>query len=130
VKRDFGGNFGYACFGETFKEPLTYLLSSLTSVLERNIQIELYRVLKNFIEKKFSYNGTEFVDVKFEPTINGRPDLVVEAIDKGKKIALLVIETKRKVPFIDRKFDPYSIDVIRQAPLVMLLNWCSIFCNM
>jgi len=87
----------------------------LTSVLERNIQIELYRVLKNFIEKKFSYNGIEFVDVKFEPTINGRPDLVVEAIDKGKKIALLVIETKRKVPFIDRKFDPYSIDVIRQA---------------
>jgi type I restriction-modification system DNA methylase subunit len=84
-------------------------------VLERNIQIELYRVLKNFIEKKFSYNGIEFVDVKFEPTINGRPDLVVEAIDKGKKIALLVIETKRKVPFIDRKFDPYSIDVIRQA---------------
>ena len=87
----------------------------MTSVLERNIQIELYRVLKNFIEKKFSYNGIEFVDVKFEPTINGRPDLVVEAIDKGKKIALLVIETKRKVPFIDRKFDPYSIDVIRQA---------------
>ena len=87
----------------------------MTSVLERNIQIELYRVLKNFIEKKFSYNGIEFVDVKFEPTIDGRPDLVVEAIDKGKKIALLVIETKRKVPFIDRKFDPYSIDVIRQA---------------
>ncbi|MEM3874694.1 MAG: N-6 DNA methylase [Candidatus Bathyarchaeia archaeon] len=41
--------------------------------------------------------------------------MVVEAIDKGKKIPLLVIETKRKVPFIDRKFDPYSIDVIRQA---------------
>jgi len=87
----------------------------LTSVLERNIQIELYRVLKNFIEKKFSYNGIEFVDIKYEPTINGRPDLVVEAIDKGKKIPLLVIETKRKVPYIDRKFDPYSIDVIKQA---------------
>jgi predicted type IV restriction endonuclease len=27
----------------------------------------------------------------------------------------LVIETKRKVPFIDRKFYPYSKDVIRQA---------------
>jgi len=87
----------------------------LTSVLERNIQIELYRILKNFIEKKFSYNGIEFVDIKYEPTINGRPDLVVEAIDKGKKIPLLVIETKRKVPYIDRKFDPYSIDVIKQA---------------
>ena len=44
-----------------------------------------------------------------------RPDLVVEAIDKGKKLSLLVIETKRKVPFIDRKFDPYSKDVIKQA---------------
>ncbi|MEM3617342.1 MAG: N-6 DNA methylase [Candidatus Bathyarchaeia archaeon] len=84
-------------------------------MLERNIQVELYRILKNLIAQKFSYNDIEFVDVRFEPTINGRPDLVVEAIDKGKKIPLLVIETKRKVPFIDRKFDPYSIDVIRQA---------------
>jgi type I restriction-modification system DNA methylase subunit len=84
-------------------------------VLERNIQIELYRILQNLVAKKFTYNDIEFVDVKFEPTINGRPDLVVEAIDKGRKMPLLVIETKRKVPFIDRKFDPYSIDVIRQA---------------
>ncbi|MBC7112559.1 MAG: N-6 DNA methylase [Candidatus Methanomethyliales bacterium] len=84
-------------------------------MLERNIQVELYRVLQNLIAKKFSYNDIEFVGVRFEPTINGRPDLVVEAIEKGKKISLLVIETKRKVPFIDRKFDPYSIDVIRQA---------------
>jgi type I restriction-modification system DNA methylase subunit len=82
---------------------------------ERNIQVELYRILQNVIAKKLSYNGVEFVGVKFEPTINGRPDLVVEAIDKGRKIPILVIETKRKVPFIDRKFDPYSIDVIRQA---------------
>jgi len=87
----------------------------LNSVTERNIQIELYRILKNLIEKKFSYNDIEFSDVRYEPTINGRPDLVVESIDKGKKIPLLVIETKRKVPYIDRKFDPYSIDVIRQA---------------
>ncbi|MBO3757966.1 MAG: N-6 DNA methylase, partial [Candidatus Brockarchaeota archaeon] len=87
----------------------------MTSVLERNIQVELYRILKNLIVQKVSYNNIEFVDVRFEPTINGRPDLVVEAIEKGKKISLLVIETKRKVPFIDRKFDPYSKDVIRQA---------------
>jgi type I restriction-modification system DNA methylase subunit len=87
----------------------------LTSVLERNIQIELYRILQNLIEKKFSFNDIEFVGVRYEPTINGRPDLVVEAIDKGKKIPILVIETKRKVPFVDRKFDPYSKDVIRQA---------------
>ncbi|MEM3459514.1 MAG: N-6 DNA methylase [Candidatus Bathyarchaeia archaeon] len=84
-------------------------------MLERNIQIELYRVLQNLVAKKFSYNDIEFVGVRFEPTINGRPDLVVEAIDKGKKLSLLVIETKRKVPFVDRKFDPYSKDVIRQA---------------
>jgi len=87
----------------------------LTSVLERNIQIELYRIFQNLVAKKFSYNDVEFTGVRFEPTIDGRPDLVVEAIDKGKKMSLLVIETKRKVPFIDRKFDPYSIDVIRQA---------------
>jgi type I restriction-modification system DNA methylase subunit len=88
---------------------------NLTSVLERNIQIELYRILQNLVANKFTFNDIEFTSVKYEPTINGRPDLVVEAIDKGKKMSLLVIETKRKVPFIDRKFDPYSKDVIRQA---------------
>jgi type I restriction-modification system DNA methylase subunit len=87
----------------------------LTSVLERNIQVELYRILQNLVANKFSYNDIEFVGVRFEPTINGRPDLVVDAIDKGKKMSLIVIETKRKVPFIDRKFDPYSKDVIKQA---------------
>jgi type I restriction-modification system DNA methylase subunit len=90
-------------------------ISRLISVLEKNIQIELYRVLKNLVAKKFSFNNIEFVGVKFEPTINGRPDLVVEAIDRGEKLNLLVIETKRKVPFIDHKFDPYSTDVIKQA---------------
>lgn len=60
----------------------------MSSVPERNIQVELYRILKNVIAQKFSFNGIEFVDVRFEPTINGRPDLVVEAIDKGKRISL------------------------------------------
>ena len=87
----------------------------MSTTPERNIQIELYRILQNLIAKKFSFSGIEFIGVKFEPTINGRPDLIVEAIDKGKKLSLLVIETKRKVPFIDRKFDPYSKDVIKQA---------------
>jgi len=87
----------------------------LTSVPERNIQIELYRIIKNLITQEFSSNNIELTGVKFEPTINGRPDLVIEAIEKGKKLSLLVIETKRKVPFVDRKFDPYSKDVIRQA---------------
>lgn len=84
-------------------------------MLERNIQIELYRILQNLVASKFTFNNIEFTGVKFEPSINGRPDLVVEAIDKGKKLSLLVIETKRKVPFVDRKFDPYSKDVIKQA---------------
>jgi type I restriction-modification system DNA methylase subunit len=86
-----------------------------TSVNERKIQIELYRILQNIISKRFSVDNIEFTGIRYEPTINGRPDLVVEAIDKGKKLSLLVIETKRKVPFIDRKFDPYSKDVIKQA---------------
>ena len=84
-------------------------------VVERNIQIELYRILQNLVVKKFAFDDVEFSGVKFEPTINGRPDLVVEAIDKGKRLSLLVIETKRKVPFTDRKFDPYSKDVLKQA---------------
>ncbi|MEM3577210.1 MAG: N-6 DNA methylase [Candidatus Bathyarchaeia archaeon] len=84
-------------------------------VPERSIHVELYRVFKNVIAQKFSVNDIEFVNVSFEPTIDGRPDLVIEAIEKGRKISLLVIETKRKVPFVDPKFDPYSKDVIRQA---------------
>jgi type I restriction-modification system DNA methylase subunit/6-pyruvoyl-tetrahydropterin synthase len=87
----------------------------LSSTTERNIQVELYRNFQNLIVKKFTSNDIEFVGVDFEPVINGRPDLVIKAVDKGKNIPLLVIETKRKVPFVDRKFDPYSKDVIRQA---------------
>lgn len=42
-------------------------------MLKRNIQIELYRILQNLVAGKFSYNDIEFVDVRFEPTITGRP---------------------------------------------------------
>jgi hypothetical protein len=62
----------------------------LTSVLGRNIQIELYRILQNLVAK-FSFNDIEFTGVRFKPTINGRLDLVVEVIDKGKKLSLFVI---------------------------------------
>ncbi len=43
--------------------------------------------------------------------------MVIEAVEKTKarKLPLLVIETKRKVPYRDPRFDPYSIDVIKQA---------------
>ena len=39
----------------------------MTSMLERNIQTELYRVLQNLINKKFSVDDVEFVGVRFEP---------------------------------------------------------------
>ena len=45
-------------------------------MLERNIQVELYCILQNLVARKFSYDDVEFVGVRFEPTINDRPDLV------------------------------------------------------
>jgi hypothetical protein len=36
--------------------------------------------------------------VVFEPNIDGRLDMVVEAVEKDKGIPILIIETKRKVP--------------------------------
>jgi len=88
----------------------------LSSVPERRIQIDLYYFLRGTISKGFRYEDVEFVDVKFEePSIDGRPDLVVFARERGKEIPILVIETKRKVPYIEPKFDPFSKDVIAQA---------------
>ena len=90
----------------------------MPSIRERDIHLSLWEILKNTIVRdKFSYENFDFVDVKFEPSINGEPDLVVEAVEKGKakRIPLLVIETKRKVPYRDPRFDPYSIEVIKQA---------------
>ena len=88
------------------------------SVPEREIHVRLWDIFKNVIFKeKFEFEDTQFVDIKVEPNINGRPDLVIEAVEKtrAKKMPLLVIETKRKVPYRDPRFDPYSIDVIKQA---------------
>jgi len=88
----------------------------LSSVPERRIQIDLYYFLRGAITKGFRYEDVEFVDVKFEePSIDGRPDLVVFARERGKEIPILVIETKRKVPYVEPKFDPFSKDVIAQA---------------
>lgn len=94
----------------------------MTSILERNIQIELYRILQNLVTKKFTCNGIELTDVKFEPTINGRPDLAVEAIDKGKKLSLLVVETKRKIKvlrFAKRGLNLLSKKKIRFQPALL-----------
>jgi hypothetical protein len=54
-------------------------------VLERNFQIELYRILQNFVAQKFSVNYIEFVGVRFEPTINGRPDLLLRPLRKARR---------------------------------------------
>jgi len=84
----------------------------LPSAYEVNIQVELYRLLKDLVNKGFSFKGIRFTDVKFEqPRINGRPDLTVFAEEKGKEIPILVIETKRRVPWAD----PFSPEVIAQA---------------
>ena len=86
------------------------------AVPERRVQIELWRFLKGAVEKKIMFNDIEFFDVKYEePSVDGRPDLVVYARERGKEFPILVIETKRKVPYVDRKFDPFSKDVIGQA---------------
>jgi len=88
----------------------------LTTVPERRVQIELWRFLKGAVEKKIQFNDIEFFDVKYEePSVDGRPDLVVYARERGKEFPILVIETKRKVPYVDSKFDPFSKDVIGQA---------------
>ena len=89
-----------------------------SSVPEREIHVRLWEIFKNVIfREKLEFEGTKFVDIKFEPTVNGRPDLVIEAVEKTKarKLPLLIIETKRKVPYRDPRFDPYSIQVIKQA---------------
>jgi len=88
----------------------------LTTVPERRVQIELWRFLKGAVEKKIQFNDIEFFDVKYEePSVDGRPDLVVYARERGKEFPILVIETKRKVPYVDTRFDPFSKDVIGQA---------------
>jgi len=45
------------------------------TVPERNIHLNLWKVLQDVIvREKFTYEDIEFVDVKFEPNINGKPD--------------------------------------------------------
>jgi len=42
------------------------------SIPEREMQAKLYRFLTNLIDKKFSFNGIEFVEVKFDqPNMDG-----------------------------------------------------------
>jgi len=80
---------------------------------EASFQAELYRILKNIIDKKFSVSGITFSGVEFEkPIDSGRADIVV--LSSGRPF--IVIETKRsKAERTTRNIDPLSPDVIVQA---------------
>jgi len=86
---------------------------------EPKVEEELYRVLKNVLEKNnYTIEGVRFLDVEPQKKANsGRADLVV-MIHPSK--ALLVIECKKKIETaqaikIMRQFDPLSSRVIDQA---------------
>jgi len=85
---------------------------------ESKVEEELYRVLKNVLEKnKYTIEGVRFVDVEPQKKVDsGRADLAV--IIHPSKV-LLVIECKKKVglqaPKAFRQFDPLSSLVIDQA---------------
>jgi len=85
---------------------------------ESKVEEELYRVLKNVLQKKkYVIEGVKFVDVEPQKKADsGRADLAV--IIHPAKI-LLVIECKKKVggqvPGAFKKFDPMSSIVIDQA---------------
>jgi len=51
--------------------------------------LSLFDVAKRWFLAKFAFDDIEFSGVKFELTINGWSDLVVEAIDKGKSCRCL-----------------------------------------
>ncbi|MBR9706825.1 MAG: hypothetical protein GOV15_00115, partial [Candidatus Diapherotrites archaeon] len=82
---------------------------------EAKIQAELYRSLKNLINKGFKVNHTTFSDVLPEESLPSgkRPDLLVTD-SKGKK--WLVIETKKLNRGKESNLiDPFSSAVIKQA---------------
>jgi len=64
------------------------------------MQARLYRFLTNLIDAKSSFDGIEFVEVRFDqPNIDGFPDwLFMLQRRVSSPIPILVIETKRKAP--------------------------------
>jgi len=55
------------------------------SIPESEIQVKLWCFLTNLIDRKVSFDGIEFTEVKVKkPNIDGFPDLVVYASEKGK----------------------------------------------
>ena len=82
---------------------------------EANIQVELYRVLRNLIVLgKGKFKSLEFTDVKAELNVDGGyADLVVYGKEDGAVKPYIVIETKRKTDKgVERYFDPYNPKVI------------------
>lgn len=81
---------------------------------EAEIHFEFYHHLKNALDKKDTYDGIRFTDVKPEHRTpsGGKADIAIFADGK----IWLVVEAKRLLDgrYI-RQFDPYSPEVIKQA---------------
>jgi len=81
------------------------------------MQARLYRFLTNLIDAKSSFDGIEFVEVRFnQPNIDGFPDwLFMLQRRVSSPIPILVIETKRKASYRSTRFDPWDKNVIAQS---------------
>jgi type I restriction-modification system DNA methylase subunit len=82
---------------------------------ESYIDSEIYRQLKNLIEKGFKHNDLTYTDVKFHHTVDGgEADIVVFGEKNGKPVKLVIEAKSRKAKYCE-KIDPYSVAVIGQA---------------
>ncbi len=82
---------------------------------ESFIDSEIYRFLKNIIDKGFEHKNVIYKDVKFHfPADGGEADIVVFGEKDGKPVKL-IIETKKKAVKYSEKIDPYSVTVYGQA---------------
>jgi len=81
----------------------------------RGSLVKLWRFLTNLIERKVSFNGIEFTEVKVgQLNIDGFPDLVVYASEKGKQsIPIPVIETKVS------KLSKMRFEMLKQTGLML-----------
>lgn len=84
-------------------------------IKESYIESELYRIFKNVIIQKPSFNDVAFYDIKDRmPVGDGEADIVIFGKRKDQDVKL-VIETKKKSSKYARKLDPFSVSVIGQA---------------
>ena len=90
---------------------------------ELDIQSELYRVLKNVIGKGLTLAPIEFGDIRSAYHVDGGfADIVLFRREGPVQNAFVVIEMKRvgKQGRLEKRFDPYSPQVIDQAALYAL----------